>query len=308
MSFADSSETTLSIVPEAGWGLTPATPAFLNARFTSESLAYNIETTDSDEIRPDAEISDLIQVGAGAAGDLNFELSYDPTLQLIMAAALRGTWTADVLKASIVKPSFTIEKKFETGASDQYHRFPGIRFGTFNLGIQAKQKITGTAGTMGKGAVSGTVPVTGATYAAAGTNPVMAAPDVATIEVGGIAVPLYFTDLSIALTNNLRAQGAIGSIDNVGIGYGRRETTVNMTAYFENGALYDQFVAGAPTSLGYTVSDGANSYEILFPKLKYTQGTVVAGGNNQDIMVQAVARALVDPTEGTSLKITRVPA
>lgn len=81
-----------------------------------------------------------------------------------------------------------------------------------------------------------------------------------------------------------------------------------MTAYFENGALYDQFVAGAPTSLGYTVSDGANSYEILFPKLKYTQGTVVAGGNNQDIMVQAVARALVDPTEGTSLKITRVPA
>lgn len=305
--FADSSETLLSIVPETAWSAAVTTPAFKNVRFTGESLTHKIENTVSEEIRPDAEVSDLIQVGQSADGDLQFELSYDPTLQILLAAALRGDWNANVLKAAVLKPSFLAEKKFETGATDQIHRFGGVRVGNMNLSIQAKQKISGSFSVMASRGVAATTPIAGATYAAAGTNGVMAAPDVATITIGGIATPLFFTDLSIALNNNLRQQAAIGHLGLVGIGYGRREVTVNMTAYFEDGSLYDLFVAGAPASLAYSISDGANKYDIVLPRLKLTQGNVLAGGNNQDVMCQAAAQALVDPTLGTSIQITRTP-
>jgi len=75
MTFADTSRSQLFYLEETVWGITPA--AALNAvRFTGESLNFSIENTQSNEIRSDRQITDLIQTDAEPGGDINFELSY----------------------------------------------------------------------------------------------------------------------------------------------------------------------------------------------------------------------------------------
>ena len=93
------SETRLAYIAETAWGTTPTTPAFTNARFTGESLTPDLQTVVSNEIRPDRNVTDLIQVGQSAGGDVNFELSYgafDDWLESVMY----NTWSTNVLKTA----------------------------------------------------------------------------------------------------------------------------------------------------------------------------------------------------------------
>ncbi len=72
---ADSSLAQAYYMKETTWGTIPALPlkAF---RFTGESLKANIARTESEEIRSDRQVTDLITTRIGAGGDLNFELSH----------------------------------------------------------------------------------------------------------------------------------------------------------------------------------------------------------------------------------------
>jgi phage tail tube protein FII len=65
-------------------------------------------------------------------------------------------------------------------------------------------------------------------------------------------------------------------------------------------AIYNKMVADTTSALMVNVTDGTNNYIISLPKIEYTTGKVVAGGNNQDVMVdmgfQAVRNATYDHT------------
>lgn len=90
MPFADTSLAQLYYLQESQWGVTPAA-ALKSARFTGESLNFNIDNTQSNEIRSDRQITDLIQTDAEPNGDINFELSfgaYDDFLE----GALFDSW------------------------------------------------------------------------------------------------------------------------------------------------------------------------------------------------------------------------
>lgn len=313
--FADASETVLSFVPEVTWGTTPpAAPAFQVLRFVSDNLVGNRTTQQSNEITPSADVSDLIRLGEGGGGDIAFELSYDPNLQSLMEAALRKTWgaapaagVAQPMAAGTEKKSFTFQKKY-VGAADIFFRFPGARIGNMALTIQARQPITGSFTTLAKGYESDDAELAGATYVQPGGNPVMSAPEVATITVGSISAPLYFTDLSFTLNNNLREQPYVGDVFNAGIGYGQRQITGSLVGYLEDLGLYDLFQANTFFALSYEIEDGLlNKYKFEFPRCKMPQGQVPTPGNNQDVMFNGGFQALRDPTAGTSFIITRTP-
>lgn len=92
MGFADTSGALFSVVPETTWGTLPATPAWEQLRFNSESLTNQIATQTSQEIRPDYGVADLVRVGAQVQGDANLHFIYGPTIRSLIAGALRGTW------------------------------------------------------------------------------------------------------------------------------------------------------------------------------------------------------------------------
>lgn len=87
----DSNLVRLSYVEETQWGVTPATPAMKLLRYTGEDLNYQIETTESEEIITDRQVTDLIQTNARVTGGYRFELSFREHDEII-AAALFNTW------------------------------------------------------------------------------------------------------------------------------------------------------------------------------------------------------------------------
>jgi hypothetical protein len=71
-----SNSTRITQVRETTPGTTPTTPRMRRVRFTQESLKFNPEYVDSDEIRDDRMIGDPIKIFQGSSGSVNFELSY----------------------------------------------------------------------------------------------------------------------------------------------------------------------------------------------------------------------------------------
>lgn len=315
MGYANSSETEIAIVEESAWGVTPTNPAFQRARMTGEGLVYDIETITSEEINPNADVTDEVQVGASASGPINFELSFGASFGVLLAHALRGAWAVgtpgddlEVLKGGVLRKSLTIEKKFALDAGASYSRFPGMVANSLNLTVEQGAIVTGSIEFLGKGETTGAAPIAGSTYAAPNTGRPMAAPDVANIVVGGVAGSVFYQSLSFTLSNNCEVQKAIGVKDAVGIRYGRREIEGNLAAYFDAStvALYNQFVAGAESSVTFDlVDDQGDTYTLKFPRIRFTTGRRVAGGNGEDVIAEMGFRALLDPVSGTAIEIMR---
>lgn len=304
MAFGDGSEGQMAFITETVFGTTPATPAFKRLRFTGESLTYNLERQQSNEVRADATVSDLRTLSASAGGGIDHEWSFGTDFNEILEHALRGAFSTHVLKGGVLKKSLTFERKL-VATADNYFRFPGCRINSMSMNVQPGAFVTGSLDVVGIGHTTAAAIITGATYAAGNSNPVMAAPDVATITMSGHAGSLYFTQLQLNVNNNLRAQPAIGQLAAAGVGFGQRVITGTLNAYFESRDLYDLYVSGANTSLSFTLGDGTNSYVVLLPKVKFATGTVQNPGNNQDVMTQITFQALYDSTEATDIKITK---
>lgn len=66
----------LTTVVEVTPGVTPPSPRMRTARITGESVSFNPEYTDSEELRADRMIGDPILVMQSSGGGINFELSY----------------------------------------------------------------------------------------------------------------------------------------------------------------------------------------------------------------------------------------
>lgn len=304
--FANASETRLAYVPETTWGTTPATPPFKVLRYTGESIVAGKTTVTSEEIQADRNIRDEVMVGRGAEGDIQAELSYGSFDDLI-ESALAATWASDEIKNGVVEKSFTFEKTFELGVTDQYHRFAGVVMNTMQLQATAQQLITIQFGIMGKGGSAAAAIVTGATYGPPNTNDVMSAGvDFAGLAVVGVPAPPKIRTISLQTNNNLRQQAIVGQLDLAGLGRGRFEVTGSMEAYFENGDLYESFLSHEALSLVFTLGTvTGQKYTVSVPKLKITTGQVLAQGNDQDVMANLEFRGLYDPTELASIVINR---
>jgi hypothetical protein len=81
-------------IPETAYGTTPdlATAEGLTFRFTSETLSGTPTTVESAEMRTDRMSSGQVVVGLETGGDLNVELSPDPTYDLLFEMGLMSDW------------------------------------------------------------------------------------------------------------------------------------------------------------------------------------------------------------------------
>lgn len=306
MAIASASQTRLAIVPEVTWGTTPSNPVFQNVRYTGESLKINRQSVTSSEIRADRNVADSSQVSGGAGGDINIEWAYDDAIELLLPSLMFGSWSTDVLKNGTTQSSFSIEKKFENGATDVYYRMTGMVANTLSLNVRAGQIATGSFGLLGKGGSVATTAISGATYTAAGTSEIFnATSDFASLSVGSLTTPKVM-GLTLSASNNLRAQNVVGSFDAAGIGAGRMQLTGTMEVYLENKELLDLFLADTASSLSFIIGGvTTEKYQFDVGTLKFTDATVTAGGNDQDVMASAQWTGLYDTSDDCTLKITR---
>ena len=189
--------------------------------------------------------------------------------------------------------------------------FTGMVVGGMNLNIQTGSILTGEFSFMGASGARATNTVGTGTPTAAPTAEVMNAVDnVGEIKEAGVAIDgICISSLSINVDNSLRAINCIGTLGASDIGAGRCNVTGSLLTYFSDGSLYDKYLNNTATSLSFKVTgNDGNSYTFTLPRIKLTQGTVQAGGIDQDVMAEFQIQALADPTDDETLQITRAAA
>lgn len=102
---SDSNRVAVRIVEELVPGVTPANPKFQAQRITSASaLGFTPETIESEELRDDAQVSDLIFVGGEAGGELPFEVAHES----------QDSWLPGLLRSAYQKRE---ERRNDRGAT-----------------------------------------------------------------------------------------------------------------------------------------------------------------------------------------------
>jgi len=221
------------------------------------------------------------------------------------SSAAAATFTGEAVTASATvqgksirngttAQSFTIEKEFsDIGA---FHLFTGMRVTSFSFNFESQAILNGSFGFTGKTQTASVSSIASATVAAT-TNPVMnASGNLERIWEGGEAISgVYFQSLSVDINNNPREQAAIGNAALVGVGTGRCEITGSLRAYFEDNTTLNKFVAGTATNFRFQVTDSdGKSYVLSVPNVRLQEGTIVAGGPNDDIVQEFSWGAFID--------------
>lgn len=309
MTFASGSGVRVAAVAETLFGTTPATPAFKTLRVTNGGLRTQKATGTSNERQPDRNVRDEFELGQDVVGSYEFELTYG-SFDDLLAAALCSDWDEDVLKNGLLAKFFTFEETYELGATDTFRRFDGCRVNTLSLSMGARAAITGSMAIMGRRETLSEAVVVGATYADPATTPVStASANVAALTVSGVVPSPKVRSLSLELNNGVRVRPVMGDKYSEEFGEGRFNLTGTIEAYFQNKALYERVLAHGNGSIAFVVGNEANEkYRITVPNIKFGDGNITAGGNDDDVMASIPFRGLLDPVEGCTLKIERAIA
>lgn len=305
--FATGSEIRTAYVPETTYGIVPTTPAFKTLRITGgPGLRTSKVTATSDEIQPDRNVRDLIQLGQDVSGSFPAEFTYG-SFDDWLEAVMMGTWTNNVLQNASARRSFTIEQAYQpNGVTISERRFSGCKLSTLALSIVARQKITATFGLMGQRELDDTADLSGATYAASATSPVLTASgSVAALALGTFpAAPVRRIDINI--DNHLYARPEVGNLYTDELGEGRFDMKGTLELYFRDNTIAAAALAHQNAALSFTVGQAAGSrYTFAIPNLKLGDVDVSMPGNDQDVIATINYQALLDPASGASLIITR---
>lgn len=380
---SDTARTQLFVMKEASYGVVPAI-AFNTLRFTGESLQYTENSSTSNEIRSDREVSDVTALSGGMSGGIELEMSYG-NADTILESALMSTWGSTLTKtgttlsaasgdnsfndsantmpafvvgqwfkasgfgtaanngyfqvvsrtvakivvagASLVteaagatatvtstairngttKTSMVLEKKFAD--LTLFQSYTGVMVDTMDFNLSTGKFLTASVNLKGKdgSALAGATVGTGAAVAAV-TGPIMNATDnVVWVKENAAALPagIIISDAKISLSNNLRETRGLSSLTPSTLGLGQFEVKGSITAYFSEQTLYQKFKNRTQSSLAFNVTDGTNNNILSIPALRYTSAKIVAGGKNQDVMVELGFTAFRNSTSSHSFEITK---
>jgi len=205
----------------------------------------------------------------------------------------------------------TIERQYLDHSPVDYEYFLGQALNT--LAVDAKQAAvaTYTKTYLGKVASITATRASGATDQPAPTYGVLnTSSNVGRIGFNGSSIsgPNFVMVASFNITNNLRAQKAIGTIGAVGIGNGEFTVTGQLQTYFGDATVYNQILNNTLTSFDMRLGRSDGNRETLlfdFPSIKLSSGSPAVPGKNQDVMIQAGFQAIMHATLGYTMSVSR---
>ena len=301
MSFGTGSRSYLAYLVESVFGTTPATPELFELRTKGNTIGLKKETLESEEIRSDRQITDVRHGNNMVDGDINVELS-DLEFEEFLEAVLGGTWATDVLKAGTTFRSFVMERGFTD--IDQYLVFNGVVLNTLAVQIASNAIATATFGVLGKSAAAA---ASASIDTTPGLTPVGTSPPYdsfsGSINEGGSAIAIV-TALEFNLNNGAEQAFVIGSAEAPQTTLGRSNITGQITAYFEDAALFNKFVNETGSSLDVTLGGSGAGLTFDFPSIKYMGADIPVDGEGPRLITMPF-QALRDDTEGSNIVITR---
>lgn len=204
--------------------------------------------------------------------------------------------------------SFSIEKKFGD-LTNVFEVTRGATIEGMSLTVPTDGICSGSFSFIGKNSESATATV-GTGYTADSTESVASSIDnVARFQASGKDITL--TEFSMTLANNLRGRQEVGSASTTSIGAGTCQVTGSFSAYFSDDAQVTDIVTDFQngTAIGMDIVFDVGSYEMLvaIPSARLTSATRVAGGQNQDVIMEVGFEAFLDSSLSNTVRIGITP-
>lgn len=297
----------ISYVEETTYGTTPGSPSMklLKAATYGASLSANIEELRSNSINANRSVESARGGNIAVTGSIPFEL---PALGLgtILKHVLGSNVTTGAgptythtIKRGSLPVGLTIEKGF-TDIS-QYMVHTGCRFNSMALSLSPQGLVTGSLEVVGQDETASGSSLGSPSSVA---HDPFAHHEATVLEGGGAADILGF---EASLTNNLDTAGYVVGSRNINtLPAGKGDATGTVTFLFEDLVKYNKWLNETETSLKVTYSDGSNSIELFWPKVKFFGAGSPAIETDQGIVLTMDFRAVYDSSEATDLKITIV--
>lgn len=296
-----------SYCKEDDFGVIPDTPEMRGLRHTSNSMILSKDTFQSDELRSDAQISDLRHGNKQASGDIGIEFSYQEYDDFLVAAIRAVGWQTDVntgddyIVAGTKMTSFLIQRVFND--IGQYEYFTGCEVNSLSLNIETNAMVTGTINFVGKDI--------GFTTASLDPDPNPSFTDSpfdgfkGQLIEGGAPIAVV-TSLELSIENSIEAAFVIGSDSAGALTAGRINITGTISAYFANMDLLKKFVDEEETSIVFMLGDGARkSYRFTLPRVKYSGGDNPVDGEGP-VTLSMPFQALYDECTKTNIRIDKI--
>lgn len=233
-----------------------------------------------------------------------------------VAADAAGANAKIVKGASIKNGTNQRSFTFERGYTDltKFATFRGLVPESLSLSVSADAIVTGSFAFRGKDedALASSSPNAG--YDNATVSPVMNAIDnVLSVLEGDLAVnqsnSLAVTSVSLEVQNNLRDRMIVGSLGADSIGAGKVAVTGSLQAYFNNQSAADKYLNFDKTAVTVLFQDvDGNVYVVELPRVKFTQGTKVAGGENSDVVLDMAFSAYRHEVEDATIRVVKISA
>ena len=238
----DSATKQTAIIAEATQGTTPATPAFKILRDIRVSGAPQRNDQRSPERRSDRMAYAMTKGLASFPKTIEMPWVRDAASDILWESAFCGTWTTDVLMNGVTLKPFTVEEKYEGGATDPYRRLTGCIVDTVDISFQNGQPGTMNFALRALAEATATTAIASATYAAPtpGYDPSTPA-DIVVNNLFGITTPKVMS-LSMRIENNVREQYSWGSASPFGTGLGLFNVQGQVQFYFSQLTDYSTFV------------------------------------------------------------------
>ena len=305
MAIATGSQHSAHYSAESVYGVTPATPTWKPLCITGVSLGLTRDAIESECLSADRQVKDVRNGNKQSGGGIDSELTYGESDDFL-EAALMGTWTADVLKAGVIRRSFTVERGFNGIDVPEYHRSTGIEVTGFDFSVSPNSLATITYNCIGKGLDPSISQVAGSTYSPATGNVPFDSFTGSVLE-GGVASGVV-TQIDMSLDNGMEPAFVLFDTETIRPTDGKSRITGTLTAYYEDRSLYQKFINGTNSSLRFTVIDpDGNSYQFDLPNVKYTGGNPDVSGDGP-VSIALEFSAIYDATELSQISITRTDA
>lgn len=296
-----------AIVSEVTQGTTPATPAFKVLRDTRVSGAPQRADVRSPERRSDRMAYAMVRGLASFPKTIEMVWARDAGTDILWEAALCGVWSTNVLKNGSAARSFTIEEKYEGGATDPYRRLAGCVVDQVDISLQNGQAGQLNFAVRALGETTSTTALASSTYAAPtpGLDPVTPA-DITVNNLFGIATP-KIVSLSMRIENNIREQYSWGSSSPFGTGLGLFNVSGSVQLYFSQLTDYSTFVnRQTGQTLDLTIgSIASNRDQLVCGACDVWNPDVNDPGATGDHMVTLNFLAKYFATDTAAIKLTR---
>jgi hypothetical protein len=188
--------------------------------------------------------------------------------------------------------------------------FKGMQTNTMSLKLDVGSIITGSFDFIGMSHdISATTILPGSPVASQSLDPMNAVTDVGLVMENGanlLTAGSFIKSVSLDISNNLRAQKAVGVYGNAGVGSGELAVSGSMEVYFTDATYYRKWLDGTTTSLVIGMADDkGNGYLVELDKVKFKDGGLNIGGKDSDVMLSLPFDAFYNAGTGRGIRITR---